>query len=265
MKISPSLIQKIMKIIIPSGVIEPNETAVITIPQHLLNRNVLRAVRSRREVQFDSTADESSLGTLGPGYFDSTADSNSLGILGSGYMDSTQDSSSFGVLGSGYFDTTQTSGEGLFESTRSSNSTPPRRVVKKTSKTTIKRPAATSTPISRGNSRVAGGCPASSSGSAGILGPGYFDTTAESSGSAGILGSGYFDSTQPSSGSMGMLGSGYFDTTQESSGSMGILGPGYMDSTRSSGGCGGGRDSELDDVSDFLKQLEDMEYQSILA
>lgn len=238
-----------MKIIIPSGVIEPNEAAVINIPQHLLNREVLRAVRSHREVQFDANANENSLGVLGPGYFDSTADSESFGVLGPGYMDSTQDSNSFGILGPGYFDSTQDSGslgvlgEGYFDSTRSSGSTP-KKIVKKTSKTIIRRPA-TSTPNSKGDS---GGT------------TGYFDS---SSGSAGILGAGYFDSTQQSSGSMGMLGPGYFDTTQESSGSMGILGPGYMDSTRSSDGVG--RDSELDNVSLFLKELEDREYHSILA
>lgn len=110
-----------MRIIIPRGTIRPNETAIINIPRHLVNRPVLRAVRSRRNVVLDAVHQ---METPQP---NSTRNNN----LNEGFIDwssvqsprTTEASSSLGILNSNQMET----GE-LYETSRANeaNSTPRR-------------------------------------------------------------------------------------------------------------------------------------------
>lgn len=229
-----------MRIIIPRGTIKPQETAVINIPQRLLNRPVLRAVRSQRNIVLDATPsvqESSSLGILNPSQI-STQASESHGLLGAEFLESTQgshndgfndwrrsptasrtystpDSDSLGVL-----DQSQMN-EGFVVADRSRRS-PQRRVM------------TTSTSWTRIST------PDSADDSIGALRPPQLEEEFNASSLGDQMDMAFLDNTQNSDG-------------------LGFMEPALMNSGRSSTIAG-----EQTRVGMFLSELEEMEFNSML-
>ncbi|XP_017772438.1 PREDICTED: uncharacterized transmembrane protein DDB_G0289901-like [Nicrophorus vespilloides] len=233
------------KIIVPQGLINPNETTIIEIPagvdseatliarssprtcEEMFQPGCASTPRTRRVTTVPPARPQSACPGSGGGgggrqmrqvtsttIITNEDDSSSLGILDSNYMNSSGgrsggrsgQQSSLGVLGSGYMD-----GTGLCPASRNA---------------TMGSGYMDSTRTSDNGGCMSGG-------------GNYMDSSGgRTNNTMGILGSGYMDSTRSTNqSSFGVLGSGYMDSTRSTNqSSLGILGSGYMDSTR----CGGG-------------------------